>query len=96
MDQSFDETLSTLRKAHYSLRQETEGLARYQPIDVRALQGLSDIARSFREQAHSLLVTMACQKAPGTLQDETESLVRAFSEAGRQIEIMLASSKRTS
>ena len=59
VDQSFGRTLNTLRKAHYVLRQETESLARYGPIEAEALRRLRDTARSLQEQAHSLLVAMA-------------------------------------
>ena len=72
MEQSFGERLSTLRKAHYFLRQEMESLARYAPIEAEALRRLRDMARSFQEQAHSLLVTMAYEEASETLQEEAE------------------------
>ena len=94
MEQSFGDRLSTLRGAHHFLRQETESLARYGRIETEALRRLRDMARSFQEQAHSLLVTMAYEGAPEALQEEAEALVRAFSEALRQLETMLASSKR--
>ncbi len=94
MEQSFGERLSTLRRAHYFLRQEMESLARYAPIEVGALRRLRDMARSFQEQAHSLLVTMAYEEASEALQEEAEDLVRAFNEAVSQIEAMLAPSRR--
>jgi hypothetical protein len=96
MDQSFEERLSKLRKAHHVLRQETESLARYGPIGAEALCRLRDKARDLQEQAHSLLVTMAYQDVPEPLQEEAEDLVRAFTEAVSQSEAGLTPGKRRS
>lgn len=94
MTKSFSETVSALRGAHDFLQHEIDGLARPGPKDGEALRRLRDMARSFQEQAHSLLVTMVYEEAPEALQDEAEDLVGAFSKAVRQIEAMIAPNKR--
>ena len=94
MTKSLSETVNTLRGAHSFLQHEMNCLARPGAMDAEALGRLRDMARSFQEQAHSLLVTMVYEESPEALQDEAEDLVSAFSKAVRQIEAMLAPNKR--
>jgi hypothetical protein len=94
MIRSLSETVKMLRGARDFLQHEMECLASPGSVDGEALGRLRDMARSFQEQAHSLLVMMVYQEASEGLQDEAETLVDVFSEAVRQIEVILAPSTR--
>ena len=93
MEEPFTEALNTLHQAHIYLRQEMGGLIRAETIDDQALCRLKEMARSFQEQAHSLLVMMVYQEVPEALRQEAEDLVSYFSGAVTAIEAMRAPDK---
>ncbi len=80
----FRQMLDTLHEAQEPVRSEVEKLARV-PVDPAALLRLEEAARSFQEQAHSLLVSMHFQDAEPALVVEAEALVSFFGEVLSQI-----------
>ncbi len=94
MDPSLTRTLDTLRTAQDALRSEMDVWAEAGVVDKARLRQLREAARSFREQAHSLLVMMAYEDAPEDLQQELEALIVVFGDTAAQIEAMLGSGQR--
>ncbi len=94
MDPIPAKTIDTLRKAHDALRSEIELMAEAAVLDRVRLGRLRDVVRSFKEQAHSLLVMMLYDDVPEALQQKAETLISDFSDIMVQIEAMLASSER--
>ena len=94
MDPIIAKTIDTLRKARDALRSEMELWAEAAVLDEVRLGRLGEAARSFKEQAHSLLVMMLYENVPEALQQDIETLISDFSDIAVQIEVMLASSKR--
>jgi hypothetical protein len=91
MDRRLIRMLHTLRSGRDALRSEMElwALEGADLDDVR-LGRLRDAARSFREQAHSLLVMMAYESPPERLQEELDALIWVFGEVAARIEARLA------
>ena len=92
----FEEMLATLRRAQAALGQEMEQLTRAGPMDEVNVQRLCEVGRSFQEQAHSLLVMMLYQDAPGELIQETEDLVSFFRDALERLEARRLPDQRAS
>jgi hypothetical protein len=90
MGPSHTDTLALLRQAYSGLSRDLEWRARTEATDAHGLRRLGELARSFREQAHSLLLAMACQDPPEALQGEGEELVELFGCILHQTEAMLA------
>ena len=91
MDPTLTQMIHTLRKAQDALRSEMDVWALAGVVDKARLRHLRDAERSFREQAHSLLVTTAYEDAPEDLQLELEALIVVFGDTAAQIEAMLES-----
>lgn len=94
MDPQFPESLGILRKAYDTLSSELEWRARANVRDEHGLRRLGELARSFRQQAHSLLVAMAYQEAPEALREEAGELVGLFGCIVSQADAMLDPDKR--
>ena len=94
MDPTLTRTIDTLRTAQDALRSEMEVWSLARTVDEARLGHLREAARSFQEQAHSVLVTMAYQDTPEALQEEVEALVSGFGEVVGQIEAVLATGRR--
>ena len=94
MDPTLTQMIDTLRKAQDALRSEMEVWTQAGVIDEARLGHLREAARSFREQAHSLLVTMAYEDAPDDLHQELEALIVVFGDTAAQLDAMLGSGKR--
>ena len=94
MDPTLTQTIDTLRTAQEALRSEMEVWALASILDEARLGHLRETARSFQQQAHSVLVTMAYQDTPEALQEEVEALVSGFSEVLGQIEAVLVTGRR--
>jgi hypothetical protein len=93
---SVQERMVALRGGQDALRREMEQLTRAGPMDEAALQRLCEIGRNLQEQAHSLLVMMLYENAPGDLIQEAESLVSVFSDAVQHLEARRAPDKPAS
>ena len=94
MDPTLTQRIDTLRKAQDALRSEMEVWALAGAIDEARLGHLREAARSFREQAHSLLVMMVYEDAPEDLQQELDALIVVFGDTAAQIEAMLGPGQR--
>ena len=94
MDPMLTQMIDTLRKAQDALRSEMDVWAQAGVVDKARLRHLREAARSFREQAHSLLVMTAYEDAPEDLQQELEALIVVFGDMAAQIEAMLGSGQR--
>lgn len=94
MDPTLTQRIDTFRKAQDALRSEMEVRAEAGVVDKARLRHLRKAARSFREQARSLLVMMAYEDAPEDLQQEIEALIVVFGDTASQIEAMLEPGQR--
>ena len=93
MDPTLTRTIGTLRTARDALRSEMEVWSRARTLDEARLERLRETARSFQEQAHSVLVMMAFQDTPEALQQEVEALVAGFGQILDQVDAVLAAGK---
>lgn len=82
--------MERLRAGWDALRGEIEMLSRSQAPDRAALGGLRDLVRAFRQETHSLLVTMLFEDAPPALTDAADELLSVFGEALARLDALLA------
>ena len=93
MDPQLIQVLTTLRSGRAALQSELQVWSEAGVFDKARLKHLREAARSFQEQAHSLLVMMVYQEVPEALRQEAEDLVSYFSGAVTAIEAMRAPDK---
>ncbi|EYD71495.1 hypothetical protein Rumeso_04896 [Rubellimicrobium mesophilum DSM 19309] len=93
MDPSLTQMIDTLRTAREALRSEMAVWVVGSPPDEARLEHLLEMARSFREQAHSVLVMTVYQDTPEALRQEIDGLIAGFSDIVEQVDTMLARSR---